>query len=67
MESCSSTHTFSGMPELTLAYNNENNHNNIAIIIIIYNLAQHLLSVIRAFEVQVPENIVNKMQYLLVE
>ena len=55
------------MPELTLAYNNENNHNNIAIIIIIYNLAQHLLSVIRAFEVQVPENIVNKMQYLLVE
>ena len=39
----------------------------IAIIIIIYNLARHPLSVIRAFEAQVPENIVNTMQYLLVE
>jgi hypothetical protein len=30
-------------------------------------LAQHLVSVLCAFEAQVPENVVHKMQHLLVE
>ena len=39
----------------------------IAIITIINNLAHHLVSVLCAFEAQVPENVVHKMQHLLVE
>jgi len=39
----------------------------ISIITIVNNLAQHLVSVLCAFEAQVPENVVHKMQHLLVE
>jgi hypothetical protein len=39
----------------------------ISIITIVYNLAQHLVSVLCAFEAQVPKNVVHKMQHLLVE
>ena len=39
----------------------------IAIITIVKNLAHHLVSVLCAFEAQVPENVVHKMQHLLVE
>ena len=39
----------------------------IAIITIFNNLVHHLLSVFCVFEAQVPENVIYKMQHLLVE
>ena len=39
----------------------------ISIITIVNNLAHHLVSVLCAFKAQVPENVVHKMQHLLVE
>ena len=39
----------------------------ISIITIVNNLAQHLVSVLCAFDAQVPKNVVHKMQHLLVE
>ena len=64
MESRFFSHVLSGVTPRT--YNNQNNHNhcnnhNIN------NLAHHLLSVLCAFEAQVPENVIHKMQHLLVE
>ena len=64
MESRFFSHVLSGVTPRT--YNNQNNHNhcnnhNIN------NLAHHLLSVFCAFEAQVPENVIHKMQHLLVE
>ena len=66
MELCLFTHAFSGMKLSTLPWNNENNYNNCNITIF-NNLAHHLLSVFWAFEAQVPENVIHKMQQLLVE
>ena len=50
----------------TLTWNNENNYNNCNITIF-NNLVHHLLSVFCAFEAQVPEIVIHKMQHLLVE
>ena len=60
------THAFSGMPLSTLTWNNENNYNNCNITIF-NNLVYHILSVYCAFEAQVPENVIHKMQHVLVE
>ena len=66
MESRLFTHVLSGISLSTRTCNNQNNHNhcnnhNIN------NLAHHLFSVFCAFEAQMPENVIHKMQYLLVE